>query len=127
MVGTRCRGRGRHSFVACNLAHAFAGQTRASTLLMDLDVNCAPLTGFLDLNPERGLPAALAEVEFLDQHALAGYVTSHRSGLHLLGAPSKSTHFSAGPGPKPLCGADGEDQRALPLGSSSTVRCAAPS
>ena len=82
------------SFVACNLAQAFAGQTGASTLLMDLDVNSAPLTGFLDLNPERGLPAALAEVEFLDQHALAGYVTRHRSGLHLLGAPSKSTLFA---------------------------------
>ena len=82
------------SFVACNLAQAFAGQTGTSTLLMDLDVNSAPLTGFLDLNPERGLPAALAEVEFLDQHALAGYVTRHRSGLHLLGAPSKSTLFA---------------------------------
>jgi pilus assembly protein CpaE len=82
------------SFLACNLAQAFASQTGAQTLLMDLDVNCAPMTGYLDLNPERGLPAALAEVEFLDQHALAGYVTRHRSGLHLLGAPSKSTLFA---------------------------------
>lgn len=82
------------SFVACNLAHAFATNTGAQTLLMDMDVNAAPLTGFLDLHPERGLPAALGEVEFLDQHALAGYVTRHRSGLHLLGAPSKSTIFA---------------------------------
>lgn len=82
------------SFVACNLAHALATETRAASLLVDLDINAAPLTGFLDLTPERGLPAALAEVEFLDQHALSGYVTKHRSGLHLMGAPSKSTIFT---------------------------------
>jgi pilus assembly protein CpaE len=82
------------SFVACSLARAFAGETAAQTLLMDLDVNAAPLTGFLDLNPERGLPAALGEVEYLDQHALAGYVAKHPSGLHLLGAPSKSTVYA---------------------------------
>ena len=82
------------SFLSCNLAQAFAAQTGAGTLLMDMDVNSAPLTGFLDLNPERGLPGALTEVEYLDHHALAGYVTRHRSGLHLIGAPSKSTLFS---------------------------------
>jgi pilus assembly protein CpaE len=79
------------SFVACNLAHAFATEASAPTLLIDLDINSAPLTSFLDLVPERGLPPALAEVEFLDQHALTGYVTKHRSGLHLLGAPSKTS------------------------------------
>jgi len=78
------------SFVACNVAHAIATETRAPSLLLDLDINAAPLTGFLDLTPERGLPPALAEVEFLDQHALSGYVTKHRSGLHLMGAPSKT-------------------------------------
>jgi pilus assembly protein CpaE len=82
------------SFLSCNLAQAFAAQTGAGTLLMDMDFNSAPLTSFLDLNPERGLPAALAEVEYLDQHALAGYVTRHRSGLQLFGAPSKATLFS---------------------------------
>lgn len=81
------------SVIACNLARVFAKEPAAQTLLMDLDVNNAPLTSFLDLNPERGLPAALGEVEFLDQHALTGYVTKHRSGLHLLGAPSKVTVF----------------------------------
>ena len=77
------------SFVACNLAHAMQKQTGGQTLLLDLDFNAAPLASFLDLAPERGLPAALGEIEFLDQHALAGYVTRHRSGLHLMGAPSK--------------------------------------
>jgi len=82
------------SFVACNLAHAIATEVRAPSLLVDLDINAAPLTSFLDLTPERGLPAALAEVEFMDQHALAGYVTKHRSGLHLMGSPSKAAVLS---------------------------------
>jgi pilus assembly protein CpaE len=78
------------SFVACNLAHAIQKETGAQTLLLDLDINHAPLASFLDLAPERGLPTALTEVEYLDQHALAGYVTRHGSGLHLMGAPSKN-------------------------------------
>lgn len=82
------------SFIACNLAHAFATETSMPTLLIDLDINAAPLAGFLDLVPERGMLQALGEVEFLDQHALAGYVTKHRSGLHLLGAPSKTSVFA---------------------------------
>lgn len=82
------------SFVACNLAHALVTETSAPTLLIDLDINAAPLANFLDLTPERGLPPALAEVEFLDEHSLPGYVTKHRSGLHLMGAPSKTTVFT---------------------------------
>jgi pilus assembly protein CpaE len=78
------------SFVACNLAHAIATDTVAPTLLVDLDLNGAPLASFLDLTPARGLLPALAEVEYLDEHALQGYVTRHRSGLHLMGAPSQS-------------------------------------
>jgi pilus assembly protein CpaE len=82
------------SFLACNLAHAIQKETGEATLLLDLDVNSAPLTSFLDLSAERGLPAALGEIEFLDHHALAGYVTRHRSGLHLMGAPSKTPLFA---------------------------------
>lgn len=82
------------SFVACNLAHAFATEANAPTLLMDLDINNAPLASFLDLVPERGLVPAIAEAEFLDEHALQGYVTRHRSGLHLMGAPSRSVAFA---------------------------------
>jgi pilus assembly protein CpaE len=78
------------SLLACNLAVALATETRAHTLLLDLDVNAAPLAGLLDLAPERGLTEALAEVEFLDEQALLGYVAKHHSGLHLMGAPAKS-------------------------------------
>jgi len=78
------------STVACNLALSLATEARAPTLLLDLDVNAAPLAGFLDLAPERGLPAALAEVEHMDEQALPGYVAKHSSGLRLMGAPASS-------------------------------------
>jgi pilus assembly protein CpaE len=78
------------SVVACNLALAITKATKAPTLLLDHDVNAAPLASFLDLAPERGLPAALAEVEYLDDQALAGYVAKHSSGLRLMGAPAAS-------------------------------------
>lgn len=78
------------SLIACNLALACTIESKAPTLLMDLDVNAAPLASFLDLAPERGIPEALAEVEHLDEHALPGYVTKHESGLRLMGAPATS-------------------------------------
>jgi pilus assembly protein CpaE len=77
------------SFIACNLAHALAAGSVEHTLLVDLDVNDAPLAGFLDLTPQRGLLQALGEVRYMDEHALSGYVTRHHSGLHLLAAPSE--------------------------------------
>lgn len=78
------------SLIACNLALAYMLESKAPTLLVDLDVNAAPLASFLDLAPERGIPAALAEVELLDEHALPGYVTKHETGLRLMGAPATS-------------------------------------
>lgn len=78
------------SLVACNLALALANGSQAPTLLVDLDLRAAPLASFLDLSPERGIPAALAEIEFLDDHALPGYLIRHKSGLKLLGAPDPS-------------------------------------
>lgn len=78
------------SVVACNLALAITKATEAPTLLLDHDVNAAPLASFLDLAPQRGLPSALAEVEYLDDQALVGYVAKHSSGLKLMGAPAAS-------------------------------------
>ena len=103
------------SLVACNLALALATETRAPTLLLDLDVNAAPLASFLDLAPERGLPAALAEVEYLDEQALPGYVAKHRSGLRLMGAPAKSLVSAEGHRPRALRDADGPPVVELPL------------
>lgn len=76
------------STVATNLAYLFATETKAPTLLLDLDLNAAPLSSFLDISAERGLPAALAEVEYLDEQALPGYIAKHRSGLRLMSTPA---------------------------------------
>lgn len=72
------------SFIACNLAHLLATTARRSTLLLDLDINYAPLAHFLDLKPQRGLIEALDVLDTLDEHALKGYVNRHRSGLDVL-------------------------------------------
>jgi pilus assembly protein CpaE len=72
------------SFIACNLAHLLATEARRSCLLLDLDTVYAPLAHFLDLKPQRGLMEALDEIDTLDEHALKGYVSRHRSGLDLL-------------------------------------------
>jgi pilus assembly protein CpaE len=72
------------SFIACNLAHLLATEAHRSCLLLDLDTAYSPLTHFLDLKPQRGLLEALDEIDSLDEHALKGYVSRHRSGLALL-------------------------------------------
>jgi pilus assembly protein CpaE len=72
------------SFIACNLSHLLATEAHRSCLLLDLDTAYAPLAHFLDLKPERGLMEALEEIGTLDEHALKGYVSRHRSGLDLL-------------------------------------------
>ena len=78
------------SLIACNLAHLTVAAAQRSCVLVDLDVNYAPLAHFLDLNPERGLIEALEALETLDEHALQGYLSKHRSGLHVMGAVPKS-------------------------------------
>ena len=75
------------SFVATNLARMLAGDDDSggsSTMLVDMDLNFAPLSHYLDLHPERGLLQALDAAESLDEVALAGFGARHRSGLRLL-------------------------------------------
>lgn len=76
------------SFVATNVARLLAGDTERSAMtspmLVDLDLNFAPLSHYLDLHPERGLLQALEAVDSLDVLALAGFGATHRSGLRLL-------------------------------------------
>jgi pilus assembly protein CpaE len=74
------------SFVASNVAHVLAGVGKRPTVLVDLDLNFAPLAHYLDLKPERGILQALEVVDSLDEHALSGYSAMHRSGLRLVSA-----------------------------------------
>lgn len=90
------------SFIACNLAHLYASSARKSTLLLDLDTTYAPLAHFLDVKPERGLMEVLAEVDTLDEHALKGYVSRHRSGLNVLSTVPDADVLSSLPHPERL-------------------------
>src|SRR5688572_11710107 len=90
------------SFIACNLAHLLATSARKSTLLLDLDTTYSPLAHFLDLKPERGLMEALVEVDTLDEHALKGYVSHHRSGLNVMTAVPDADVFASQPSPERL-------------------------
>ena len=74
------------SLVAANVAHMLAAVDALPTMLVDLDLMFAPLAHYLDLKFERGLAEAVAELESVDEHALAGYGAKHASGLRLLGA-----------------------------------------
>jgi len=75
------------SFLATNVARMLAlkaGQPADSPVLIDMDLNFSPLLHYLDLHPERGLLQALDALTGLDEHALSGFLASHRSGLRLL-------------------------------------------
>ncbi len=76
------------SFVATNMARIMAGDADRSgstaPILVDLDLNFAPLSHYLDLHTDRGLLQALEVVDSMDELALAGFGARHRSGLRLL-------------------------------------------
>jgi pilus assembly protein CpaE len=76
------------SFISVNVARALAEDSERTgcspPMLVDLDLNFAPLTHHLDLHPERGLLQAIDEVDGLDEFALSGFGARHRSGLRLL-------------------------------------------
>jgi pilus assembly protein CpaE len=78
------------SFVAVNTARILcdgAGQIESRPpMLVDLDLNFAPLAHHLDLRSERGVLQALEAIDSLDEVALSGFGARHRSGLRLLSA-----------------------------------------
>ena len=74
------------SFISVNVARVLAEDSAggAPPMLVDLDLNFAPLAHHLDLHPERGLLQAIDAVDGLDEFALSGFGARHRSGLRLL-------------------------------------------
>ena len=75
------------SFIATNVARMLAlkpDRPGDSPVLIDMDLNFSPLLHYLDLHPERGLLQALEALTGLDEHALNGFLTAHRSGLRVL-------------------------------------------
>lgn len=71
--------------MAAGVAHALVARYGSPTLLLDLNYQFGSQYLNLDLHPEKGLREAIEAVDGLDSLALAGYVTRHRSGLHVLG------------------------------------------
>jgi pilus assembly protein CpaE len=94
------------SFVATNIARILAGDAERSKapppMLVDLDLNFAPLSHYLDIHPDRGLLQALDAVDALDEVALGGFAVKHRSGLRLLCAATGPTVLSKDVSPEKL-------------------------
>jgi pilus assembly protein CpaE len=94
------------SFIATNIARILAADTERAKapppMLVDLDLNFAPLSHYLDIHPDRGLLQALEAVESLDEMAIRGFAAKHRSGLQLLCATSGPTVLSKDVSPEKL-------------------------
>jgi pilus assembly protein CpaE len=95
------------SLIATNLARIIAAETIERSagpgpMLVDMDLNFAPLAHYLDLHPDRGLLQAIESVEALDEVALSGFGARHRSGLRLLCAGSGPTVLSKDVSPERL-------------------------
>jgi pilus assembly protein CpaE len=74
------------SFVATNLAAA----TRASTVLVDLNLQAGDLPLFLGIEPKFSIADLVENRARLDDELLARYITPHSSHLSLLSAPKEA-------------------------------------
>jgi pilus assembly protein CpaE len=74
------------SFIATNLAAA----TRASTVLVDLNLQAGDLPLFLGVEPKFSIADLVENRARLDDELLARYVTPHSSHLSLLAAPKEA-------------------------------------
>jgi pilus assembly protein CpaE len=73
--------------VATNLGAYLAAKTRKRVLLIDLDLQFGDAAIMLGLDPKRTLTELAQAPGELDAGKLAGYTTTHRSGLDVLAAP----------------------------------------
>jgi pilus assembly protein CpaE len=92
------------SFIACNLAQLSVQRDATTSLLIDLDIRYAPLTTYLGVRPDLGLPEALDRIDSLDPVALSGYVARHPGGVGLMAAGSRSEFENDSLPPEPLRG-----------------------
>ncbi|MDX6693505.1 MAG: pilus assembly protein CpaE [Blastocatellia bacterium] len=74
------------SFIATNLAAA----TRASTVLVDLNLQAGDLPLFLGVEPKYSIADLVENRARLDDELLARYITPHSSNLSLLAAPKEA-------------------------------------
>jgi pilus assembly protein CpaE len=76
------------SVIASNLAIALATRLEEEVGLVDLDLQAGDLAIMLQLLPAWSMYDAAHQGPRLDGEALRGYLTSHRSGVKLLAAPT---------------------------------------
>jgi pilus assembly protein CpaE len=74
------------SFIATNLA----ASTRASTVLVDLNLQAGDLPLFLGVEPKFSIADLVENRARLDDELLARYITPHSSNLSLLAAPKEA-------------------------------------
>jgi pilus assembly protein CpaE len=75
------------SLVASNLAVIAAQRSRQRVALVDLDLQSGDLAIMFQLMPALSIFDAAQGADRLDEQALHGYFTAHRSGVDLLAAP----------------------------------------
>jgi pilus assembly protein CpaE len=75
------------SLVASNLAVIAAERSKQRVALVDLDLQSGDLAIMFQLMPALSIYDAAQGAERLDEQALHGYFTAHRSGVDLLAAP----------------------------------------
>ena len=73
--------------LACNLAVTFARKHERRTLLLDLDLQFGDAAIMMGIEPDKTIYDLVMARRELDGDALAGYVTAHQSGVHVMPAP----------------------------------------
>jgi pilus assembly protein CpaE len=82
------------TLTACNLAVGLASQGHR-VAIVDLDLQFGDVGLSLGLSPERTIYDLAKSGGTLDSEKVDGYLATHRSGVHVLMAPSRPDHASA--------------------------------
>lgn len=78
--------------LATNMAVELAQSQSKKVILVDLDLQFGATPDYLDMKPRFGISDALESINDLDEVSLPSMVTSHKSGLDLMGYTSYGTH-----------------------------------
>jgi pilus assembly protein CpaE len=73
--------------LASNLAITFARRHDRRTLLLDLDLQFGDAAIMMGIEPDKTIYDLVMARRELDSDSLAGYVTAHQSGVHVMPAP----------------------------------------
>ena len=74
------------TFIATNVAHYIAGVLKKPTTYLDLDLQFSSASSYLNVDPPHSLISALNAGSDLDQVAVRGYFSQHKSTLNTLTA-----------------------------------------